>query len=81
MKEGITFFSTDGGRGLPHRGVFRWVNEPGILKLEKWTGSEWIDWPDLISACGIGGSTEYVQIDEKEARNMMGGVVTVPPGA
>jgi hypothetical protein len=47
-------------------GLYRWTDGPP-LRLEKWNGQEWIDWPDLMRASGIGGDNEYIQITEEEA--------------
>lgn len=52
--------------------VYRWIrtSDSGNL-LERWTASGWIDWPDLIAACGIGGDTSYEQITSEEADELM----------
>lgn len=65
------YYSTDGARGLPLRGLFRWIEGPDTLKLEKWTGEAWVDWPDLLRATGMGGNSEYVRITEEEARPLL----------
>lgn len=55
------------GRGS----VFRWVEGPDGTLMQKWTGTEWIHWPDLIAASGMGGDTSYEEITKAEAQQLM----------
>ena len=52
--------------------LFRWVQQTGPVHmlLQRWNGKEWISWPDLIAASGIGGDTSYEEIDEEEAQRL-----------
>lgn len=61
------FFTT----GPPGNSVFRWVEGPELLLLEKWDGEGWKHWPDLIAASGMGGDTSYEVITKAEADRLM----------
>lgn len=53
--------------------LYRWVQQTGPkpILLQRWTGKEWIAWPDLIAASGIGGDTSYEEITTEEAEQLM----------
>lgn len=71
MTTTTTYYSTDGGNGSQHRGLFRRVDDGADeLVLERWTGTGWVDWPDLLAASGIGGNSEYVIITAAEAKRL-----------
>ena len=54
--------------------LYRWKRDGKTHLLQKWSRDDgsWLDHPDLISACGIGGTSEYQVIPEDVARAAFG---------
>lgn len=52
------------------RSLFRWT-EGQDIKLERFDGEKWVDYPGLLAATGIGGSHDFVEIAEDEALELL----------
>lgn len=52
--------------------VGRWYkNDDGDIALEGWVDGEWVDWPALIEASGIGGSNPFMPMTENDVKRWM----------
>ena len=50
--------------------VGRWYDD-GEIVLERWVDGEWVDWPGLIEASGIGGSNPFQPMTENDVKRWM----------
>lgn len=42
------------------------------VRLERWDGERWVDWPQLLDATGIGGAESWWPASPEEAAEVIG---------
>jgi len=51
--------------------VFRWYSDDKGDHPEMWENSEWVSYPELIAATGLGGDNDFEETTEEKAQDFI----------